>query len=356
MCASRPPQAPMPARRQRGVSLIESMVGIVVALLIGIAATGGAAMFTASQRQAIAAGGSLLNAGTALAALRDDVAAAGLGFFGDARFLCDRLNLSIGTSVLQDNAAFVPVRITAEATHDRLDAVYATQITSGANVLLASASSGASAELRSLLPATAGQAVLLAPDTPGTACLVRSVTAVTASTPEAPQALSFANSGTHNQATFSVAPSFPDRGRVTLLGELRWSRYRVEGTDLRLERPMGGAPVVLARNVVAFRVQYGIAAAAAGSTALEAWQDASGSFATLDASTLPRVRALRIGVVTRSPQPEKPNAAGQCEASTEMPQLFGQAVTADVSNWRCFRYRSSVTVVPLRNVVMGLRV
>lgn len=340
---------------QRGVSLVEAMVGIVIALFIGIAATGGAAMFTASQRQAIAAGGSQLNASTALAALRDDVAAAGLGFFGEARFLCDRLSLSVAGGVIADDAAFVPVNITAETSHDRLDAVYATQVTSGTNVLLASISDGSGAELRSLLPVGAGDAVLLAPDTPGSTCLVRSVTSVTASTPDTPQALAFANTGNHNQAAFGVTPSFPDRGRVTLLGELRWSRYRVDGTDLRLERPMGGAPVVLARNVVAFRVQYGIAAATAGSTALEAWQDASGAFAALNSTTLPRVRALRIGVVTRSPQPEKPNAAGQCEATTDMPQLFGQTVTSDVTNWRCFRYRSSITVVPLRNLVMGVR-
>jgi hypothetical protein len=81
---------------------------------------------------------------------------------------------------------------------------------------------------------------------------------------------------------------------------------------------------------------------------------ATGGFANLDAATLPRVRALRIGLVTRSPQAEKPNAAGVCEATTAMPALFGEAVTADVTDWRCYRYRTAVAVVPLRNLVMGL--
>jgi type IV pilus assembly protein PilW len=69
---------------------------------------------------------------------------------------------------------------------------------------------------------------------------------------------------------------------------------------------------------------------------------------------LPRVRALRIGMVTRSPQREKPNAAGNCEASTAKPQLFGAEVEPDVSDWACYRYRTAIVVVPLRNLVMGV--
>ncbi len=34
-----------------------------------------------------------------------------------------------------------------------------------------------------------------------------------------------------------------------------------------------------------------------------------------------------------------------------MPTLFGNTVTPDVSDWQCWRYRSVVVVVPLRNLV-----
>lgn len=358
----RSPPRPLPHRPhraqarplQRGLSIIEAMVGLVVALLVGIAATGSAVMFTASQRQGIGTGGALVNATTALNALRDDAAAAGLGFFGDSRFLCNRLNLSIANTVISDGAGFTPVRITAEAAGDSIDVLSATQVASGANVLLRASTTGGDAELRSLLPAAVGDAVLLAPDVPGQPCLVRTVTAVTPSTVDDPQRLSFDNTGLHNQAVFTNVVTYPDRGRVTQLGELRWTRYRLEGTDLRLERPLGGAPVVLARNVLAFRAEYGIAAAAAGSTSLEDWQDASGAFAALAPGDLPRVRALRIGLVTRSPQREKPNAAGNCEATPVLPQLFGTDIVPDVADWQCYRYRTAVAVVPLRNLVMGM--
>lgn len=344
--------SPRPTSPQRGLSMIEIMVGVVIAMMVGLAATGGAAMFTASQRQGIGTGGALMNAGNALSAIRDDAAAAGLGFFGDSQYLCQQLNLSVGGTAVVNGTSFTPVNITTETAGDRLDVVSATQVASGANVLLNAASAGASADLRSLLPVTAGQAVLLAPETPGVPCLVRTVTAITASTDTTPQQLTFANTGSHNQAAFTTNPTYPDKGRITLLGALRWSRYRLDGTDLRLERPLGGDSVVLARNVIGFRVQYGIADA--GSTALAAWQSATSTWATLTPALLPRVRALRIGMVTRSPQAEKVNAAGNCEATTTTPQLFGANLTPDVTNWQCFRYRSVVVVVPLRNLVMGM--
>jgi type IV pilus assembly protein PilW len=97
---------------QRGMSIIELMVGIVVALLVGLAAAGSAMMFTASQRQGIGTGGSAVNVGTVLAALKNDSANAGLGFFGDNQFLCSALNLSVNAAKVADDASFAPLRIT----------------------------------------------------------------------------------------------------------------------------------------------------------------------------------------------------------------------------------------------------
>lgn len=341
----------------RGLSLIELLVGIVIALLVSITATSGAMLFTATQRQGIGTGNSLVGAGTAIAALRDDVAAAGLGFFGDAQYLCRKLNLSVGTTVLVNGADFTPLAIATEAAGDRIDVLYATDVASGANVLLNGAATAGSAPVRSLLPVNVGQAVLLAPATPGDPCVVRTVTANTAAVLDTPQMVEFANVSTarFNRAAFTTNPVYPDRGHIAVLGDLRWSRYRLVGTDLTLERPLGGGSVVLARNVIAFRAEYGLADA--GTTALASWQSATGAFATLTAANLPRVRALRIGLVTRSPQREKPDSAGNCQATANKPtDPFDPAVeiTPDVADWQCYRYRSATLVVPLRNLVLGM--
>jgi type IV pilus assembly protein PilW len=346
-----------PHARQRGISLVEIMVGMVVALLIGLAATGSAAVFTASQRQGIGAGGISVNANTALAALKGEAATAGLGFFGDSKFLCYSLDLSSGSSVKYNAASFAPLRVTADGSNSKLDMMYATSVDSGANVMLKGTSDGTSATLASLLPVTNGQAVLLSPGTPSATkpCVVRTVTAVTDATNTSSQVVSFASSGTYNGATFSTAPSFsadPGKDRIAVIGDLRWSRYSVSSGKLILERPLDGTSATLMRNVVAFRVQYGITGTGATDTTLAGWQDASGTdFGTLAGATVERVRALRIGLVTRSPQPEKPNKAGRCEASASKPTLFGATVEPDVTDWQCWRFRSAVVVVPLRNFV-----
>jgi type IV pilus assembly protein PilW len=354
MFADRRP-SPSPAR-QRGLSLIELMVGMVVALIVGLAATSSAVVFTASQRQGIGVGGVTVNVNTALSALKNDAATAGLGFFGDSRYLCASLNLGLGATAHWDGATFSPVRITRTAGLDRVDVLQASRVESGANVLLALPSTGATATLKSFLPAVVGDAVLLSPEAAGTPCLVRTVTAVVASTDDTPQQLSFAGGGTHNDAAFATNPTFSDGGGgVTLLGQLRWQRYRLDGTNLVLERPLDGASAVLARNVIAFRAQYGVSSLVPTSKTLETWEDATGTFASVDAASIARVRAVRVGVIVRSPQREKPKADGTCEASLAKPQLFGAEVEPDVSDWQCYRYRSAVLVIPLRNLVLGIK-
>ena len=358
MCAERKP--PRPQQRQRGLSIVEVMVGLVVSLLIGLAASTSARVFTASQRQGIGVGGMSANAATALAALKSDAASAGLGFFGNSSFSCYRLDLSVGGSVKSDAGAFAPVKITSQGASDQLDVVFSTNIDGGADVLLYGTSNGGSAKTQSRLPAAVGNAVLLVPATPGAAaapCMVRSVTGITAATDDDPhQTLTFANTGSYNQAAFTATPAYDgnNKDRITLLGTLHWNRYRISGTDLLIERPLDGAdPSTLLRNVMAFRVQYGISANDVTKT-LTGWQDATAADATWAAvggSTVDRVRALRIGLVTRSAQREKANAAGSCEASTDKPTLFGTTVEPDVADWRCYRYRTAVVIVPLRNLV-----
>lgn len=344
-----------PPRRQRGLSIIELMVGLVVALLVGLAAAGSAKVFTASQRQGMGYGGMTVGASTALAAMKSDIASAGLGFFGDSSFKCHQLALSVGTSVKFDSSSFAPARITrtgaGSLATDQLDVLYSTAIDGGANVLISGTATSAAANLLSLLPATTGQTVLMAPAAAGTPCLVRTVTAVTASTDTTPQSLSFGSTGTYNQGTFTAPPTFVEEDRIALLGEVRWSRYRLSGTNLQLERPLEGTSAVLMRNVIGFRVQYGVTADDA-STTLTGWENATGAtWGSVAGANVDRVRALRLGLVTRSTQREKENAAGSCEASAAKPQLFGVDVEPDVADWQCYRYRTTVVVVPLRNMV-----
>lgn len=357
MCADRVlPRRPArgrAGRRPRGLSLVELMIGLVIGLLVSMAALSSLRVFGTGQRQAAVAGGGQLSTAAAIGAIRNEVAAAGLGFFDGRQPLCSQLNLSVGNSVVSDGTAFAPLSVTRVNGNDRLDVVYADDVAAGANLPLATASTGATAETLSTLPAAVGQAVLLAPAATGL-CTVRTVTAVVAGTVDTPQQLSFANTGSHNQAAFTAVPSYPaNTGRITLLGTLRWQRYRIDNGNLVLEQPLLGTSAILVRNVIGLRVEYGVSAAA-GSPTLAAWRDPTDSgWSTLSAANIGQVRALRLGVVVRSPQREKADAGGSCLASESKPTLFGETVEPDVSDWRCFRYRSSTLVVPLRNLVWG---
>lgn len=357
------PDAPHSLQRRaaRGLSLIELLVSIVIALLIGLAAAGSAQMFSASQRQGVASGAATASGSTVLASIKNDLSQAGLGFFGDVQYLCTTLNLSVGANLVSDGAVFAPLRIVRDGNRDMVDVVYGSAIESGANILLNATSDTTSAQLMSLLPAVAGQAVLMAqPQTAGPGpCTIRSITATTVPSATNPQRLTFADVGvnsTHNQVAFTAPVTYASRGRVTLLGTLQWNRYRLAGTDLVLDQQLTGTSGILLRNVLAFRVQYGTSAAQANSTTLEEWRDADhADWLTLDSVNMRRVRALRIGIVTRSTQREKPDEAGECSATAAKPTLFGNEVEPDVTDWKCWRYRSTILVVPMRNIVMGTR-
>jgi len=342
---------PTPRRPARGVSLVELMIGLVIGLLVSLAALSSLRIFNNSQRQGAVAGSGMLNAVSALGAIKNDVAVAGLGFFDGRLPLCDRLNLSVGASPVVNGTAFAPLRITRTLGNDQLDVFYGTDVAAGSNLPLHAATDGSNSQTLSTLPAIAGQAVLLAPSTTGL-CTVRSVTAVTAGTVDTPQLLAYANAGTHNQAVFTTAPAYDAKARVTLLGALVWHRYRLDAGNLVLEQPLLGTTAVLVRNVIGLRAEYGVSTA--GGSTLENWQNAGDAgWGSLTAANIGQVRALRLGLLVRSPQREKPEPGGQCQTTAAKPTLFGATVEPDVSDWGCFRFRSATLVVPLRNLVWG---
>lgn len=351
-----------PRRAQRGLSLIELMVGMVVALLVGIAAAGSAQMFTASQRQAMSTGAASLNITSTLTGIKDDLSAAGLGFFGSSKYLCNRLNLSNEGAMIRNGEPFAPLRITRGAQFDTIEVVYANDVAAGANVMLKADSVGTSAMVRSLLPADLSNgrtpAVLLASATNvDVPCTVRTITSATPADAETgqPQTLTFGPAGTHNKLNFATEPAFTEKDYIALLGALSWNTYRVDNNgQLIVDRVMQGDSAVLATNVVSFRADYGVAANPAAPR-LDAWVSPA-DVGPISAANVKNVRAVRIGVLTRSRQPEKRDDDGNCTATREMPRLFPEdadPATPDLPDgqWQCFRYRAAQVVVPLRNVI-----
>lgn len=351
-------------RPRHGLSIIELMVGLVVGLLVSLAAVNSAQLFGALQRQGIGTGSGNANTASVLASIKNDVANGGLGFFGNLNYLCTTVNISVGATVMSDGAAFAPVQVTRVGNNDRIDIAYGTEVAAGAAVKTSGTSDGTSVALKTYLPVTANQAVLLAAPTVGTPCLLRTVTTTPANpTATTKETLTFANTGTHNQAAFTTNPTYPDSSLVTLIGTPQWNRYELNGTDLQLTRMLDGSTVTLLRNVMALRVQYGVAAVGApvqtdGSRApLSAWQKSTDAgWTSVDNTNIGRIKAVQIGIMVRIAQKEKINKeSGQCEATTAASlSLLGEPVTPDVTDWKCYRYRTQIVVAPLRNVIYGL--
>ncbi|GJI94166.1 hypothetical protein RugamoR57_08840 [Duganella caerulea] len=139
------------------------------------------------------------------------------------------------------------------------------------------------------------------------------------------------------------------------------------------------AGVSVTDNVVSIKAQYGFDSRPPGPKAYDPNPGADGMQVTKWSATMvdadsdgvvgspgdyQRIAAVRIAVVARSKNTEKPNSAGQCGATTVLPTVFATsvpqgvaavpvqvnvAVANDPVAWQCYRYRVFETIVQIRN-------
>lgn len=369
--------APNTASRQAGFTLVELMVSLVIGLLVGLAAMSSAQFFMGMQRQSQGLGSSVANAAGALDTLKYEVSQAGLGAYHEGKLTCPAVNISVGALAKRTNQALPPVSLTVSAAGElTLGASYASALGAAGAATLAEATDNTAvlAPLETYLPVTVGQAVMLAPaDGALMPCSVKTVTSVTA-TVTGPK-LGFDATEGHNQVAFTTV-TYPQGSSVSVLGDLRSVTFVVntKGELVMSRLPLSDASAVLAKNVVAASMQYGVATSATDPTLT--WTAAKdgtavGDWATPTAAQLMQVRAIRVGVLVRSGQKD-PKVAGVCVTipdSSAVPTLQGQALskTAALSltsteivapkldtDWQCYRYQAMSVIVPLRNQVWGV--
>jgi type IV pilus assembly protein PilW len=345
--------------RQRGFSLVELMVSMVISLLVVLAATATGVFFMSAQRQATGVGSATANAISAIQAVKYEAAQAGLGFSLGGYMPCTTLNLAIDTNVISDGAAFAPISVATSGVRSTVTLAYGTALEGATPVLTRNdqTSEDTDFELSTYLPVVVANtpAVMIAPPVGVTApCTVRTVTDMTAPVGTTGYVLKFGNTGVHNKVMeFTTKVDYADSSQVFLLEKLRRTVFTLnDNNDLVMTRPFDPASpsAALAHNIVAFLVQYG--ATDGVNPTLQPWQDPTGTWAAPSALQISRVHALRIGVVARASQRQKPAADGSCDATTEQPTLMGQTL-ALTGDWQCFKYRSFTSVVPLRNMVLG---
>jgi len=144
-------------------------------------------------------------------------------------------------------------------------------------------------------------------------------------------------------------------------GALYQRSYYIDKPSRQLRRDDNtlGAPVVgelVAPEIVDFQVQYGIATV--DKNVVDSWVDPTGVWADPLPANRKQIKAVRMVLVARSSQYEKPDKAGQaCNATDDGAELGPEwaAIKATTgrfgATYRCYRYKVFETVVPLRNVI-----
>ncbi|HTS54531.1 MAG TPA: PilW family protein [Burkholderiales bacterium] len=109
---------------------------------------------------------------------------------------------------------------------------------------------------------------------------------------------------------------------------------------------------VVADNIVQMRAQYGKDT----SNPPDGIVDIYDNVLPASAAAWNAVLTVRIGLVARSAQPEKPTGgAAACNTTTAAPTWSGSAtapfdLTAN-ANWQCYRYKVFETVIPVKNIL-----
>lgn len=162
----------------------------------------------------------------------------------------------------------------------------------------------------------------------------------------------------------SLLPAFDPKSYVFDLGAPKWRTYSVTNKALRMTEsmPNPSAPTSydLVDNIVDLRALYGNDTTATPDGTVDVWS--ASPPATADKWT--RVIAIKIGVLSQSPNYVKPSVVGgNCDATTAAPKFADDTnagttiyfdapdFTTATSQARCYKYRTFTTVVPLRNII-----
>ncbi len=134
--------------------------------------------------------------------------------------------------------------------------------------------------------------------------------------------------------------------------------YTVQNNQLVFTEGLSGTTTVLLDNVITFQAQFGLDARGGSQADLQvttfsdAMIDADGNGEVGNSGDWLRVGAVRFAIVMRNRQPEI-NPDGTCSVTTTPPAWSWGAVTAAsmTADWRCYKYKVFETVVPLRNMM-----
>lgn len=351
----------------RGFSLIELMVGMLIAILASIVVYQVFAISERQKRTTTGAADAQSNGAIAFYMLERDIKMAGWGLQSSAFVNCASIYSYYDDSVTAAgpiNDLFASVSITDGGANPDEIAIQYYGNPADANFRLALTS------LRSTMPLASAELNVnstygcgvgdLAIVAQGGNCSLMQITQVQesalklqhnpGSTPSYNPTAAYLNA--------NAWPAYTTGAVMQCFSSLFRRSYRIQSESLELLQP-DGANVMqtyqIAPEIIDMQIEYGIAPA--GSQQVNEWQPATGSWAApLSAANVRRIKAVRLAILARSAEFEKPDSNGNCTTtSTALADNWSSWATFDRSNypadWQCYRYRVFETVIPLRNII-----
>jgi type IV pilus assembly protein PilW len=351
---------------QKGFSLIEIMIGLVIGLLVTLvivfegqkrsttgtadAQTNGAIALYNISRELKFAGYSLMPSGSAGSADSPiECTALSLGTTGIPATVPAMLNLS--PAIINNGVAVAGV----SNANDTITIRYGTSRSGGIPSIIDAAPSGKAISVPSNFGCESGDTVLF---NSGTTCAM----ALLASATDAPAGVT--GDFTVNLKNSETVPAIAVSGtKLSCMGTWNTVTYAVVNGNLQ----RNGVDTVA--GIVNIQAQYGISNTI-NDNQINAWVEPTGTWApaSLTTATRNRIKALRIAVVARNTKMEPEVVTSACDSATST----GLCAWADIpvggtidtaspapsislsdgdANWSRYHYRVFETVIPLRNMV-----
>lgn len=365
---------PFVRKPAHGFGVVEMMVSIVIALISSLVIFETFSVSEGIKRTSTSGGDAQQNGAVSLYLMEREARMAGYGINNDALLGCtvryyDQLGSGVATTL-----TLAPVLITPGATAKDPDTI--TMIFGDSDLF------ATPARLIQTTPTPAdpfkvdnrfgyipGSLVLAAEA--GKDCTLAEVTAVPTAVGQTDSVLHATgsyldDSGNTATARYNMAGglgvTYTNQAKLYNLGKSPTrNQYRVVNNQLVSEHLFGSLSTdVAADQIVHLKAQYGKDDGVNNGTVSNSVYTADDGLVDGYSSTAPatavdwkRVKAIRIAVVARSGQREKPSvSAGPCDTTAASPTWSGGAidVSAD-ADWQCYRYRVFETVVPLRNLL-----
>lgn len=353
-------------RRQTGLSLIELLIAVVIALFVTLIISQTFSLAEGYRRSGTSGGDANFSGAVGAYLLNTDIASSGYGINSSAFYGCtvngsDQLPPS-GTVPRVFSFALVPVQITAGAnaqTPDAITVVYSSSTSVPGPLLLASPMTLPTDNytVNGAFGVKTGDVLLLATGGVGANCYLTQATNTPTSASSNQNVIAHASSKSarYNPAG-GLGSAYPANTTLMDLGPSPVvNHYYIQGGSLLLDQVVAGlSGQTVASGIVQLKAFYGIDTV--GDGAVHQWSNVA-------PSAWSTVLAVRFAVAAQSTNPEKPSTTtGNCTTTTTLPSVTwedGTTTTLDVSttasanglSWQCFRYKVFHASVSLRNLV-----